>query len=285
MGASSVLQLAKQHPSKIYFTGRDETRGESIAADVKSTAPNVEISFLKADLTSLDSVKAAFDQFASNRLDILMCNAGIMANPPALTKDGYELQFGVNYLAHALLVKLFLPLLLETAKLPNADVRVVMLTSVAYQSAPAQGIQFDRLKTTMDGGPMAKWARYGQSKLADALLASELAARYPLIQSLAVHPGFVSTGLNTNASWSSKVVVQMVRTLLYRAEMIEQEEGCYNQIWAACGSKEGVVNGGFYEPVGVLTKTSSKPRSNKDLSAKLSVSHSPTIIYLAQYRY
>lgn len=92
----------------------------------------MDISFLKAHLISLDSVKAAFDQFALDRLDILMCNAGIMANPPALTKDGYELQFGVNYLAHALLVKLFLPLLLETAKRPGADVRVVMLTSVAY---------------------------------------------------------------------------------------------------------------------------------------------------------
>ena len=236
---------------------------------MKSTAPDVEISFLKADLTSLDSVKAAFDQFTSDRLDILMCNAGIMANPPALTKDGYELQFGVNYLAHALLVKLFLPLLLETAKLPGADVRVVMLTSVAYQSAPSQGIQFDKLKTTMDGGPMAKWARYGQSKLADALLARELANRYPQIQALAIHPGFVSTGLNTNASLSSKFVVQMVRTLLYRAEMIEQEEGCYNQIWAACGSKKDVINGEFYEPVGVLTKTTSKPRSNKELPAKL----------------
>ena len=53
----------------------------------------------------------------------------------------------------------------------------------------------------------------------------------------------------------------MVRTLLYRAEMIEQEKGCYNQIWAVCGSKEGVINGEFYEPVGVLTKTNSKPRS------------------------
>ena len=186
--------------SKIYFTGRDETRGDSIAADVKSTALNVDISFLKADLTSLDSVKAAFDQFTSDRLETLMCNAGIVANPPALTKDRYELQFRVNYLAHALLVKLLLPLLLETAKLPGADVRVVMLTSVAYQSAPSQGIQFDKLKTTMDGGLMAKWARYGQSKLADALLARELANRYPQIQTLAIHPGFVSTGLNTNAS-------------------------------------------------------------------------------------
>ena len=254
---------------KIYFTGRDEIRGEKIAADVKSTAPDVDISFLKADLTSLDSVKAAFEQFTSDRLDILMCNAGIMANPPALTKDGYELQFGVNYLAHALLIKLFLPLLLETAKRPAADVRVVMLTSVAYQSAPSQGIQFDKLQTTMDGGPMAKWARYGQSKLADALLARELAIRYPQIQSLAIHPGFVSTGMNTDASWSSKFVVQMVRTLLYRAEMIEPEQGCYNQIWAACGSKVGVVNGEFYEPVGVLTKTNSKARSDKDLAPKL----------------
>lgn len=66
------------------------------------------------------------------------------------------------------------------------------------------------------GGPMAKWARYGQSKPADALLARELANRYQQIPSpWPFIPGSWSTGMNTNASWGSNLVVQTVRTLLY----------------------------------------------------------------------
>lgn len=118
-----------------------------------------------------------------------------MATPPALTQDGYEMQSGVNYLAHALLVKLFLPTLLETAKLPDADVRVVALTSLRYRMAPKAGVDFRNVRTKQDRGPGAPWVRYGQSKTAGLLLVVELARRYPQNTSTAVHPGVIITGV------------------------------------------------------------------------------------------
>lgn len=61
-------------------------------------APNF-VQYLELDLASLFSVKKAAKTFIAenDRLDVLMNNAGIMAQPPALTKDGFEIQFGTNY--------------------------------------------------------------------------------------------------------------------------------------------------------------------------------------------
>jgi len=229
---------------------------------------NANIVFVKVDLASLDSVKAAFKKFNSTSLDILICNAGIMAAPPALTKDGYEMQFGVNYLAHALFVKLFLPLLLESANLPDSDVRVVIMTSLGYRMAPKSGVDFKNIKTTQDTGPGAPWMRYGQSKTADLLLAKELAKRYPQITSTSIHPGVVKTGLLSNLSFGAKTVVYL-GCFVQGIKMIESDEGCYNMLWAATGDKTGIVNGELYEPVGILSKTNSKPRSNPKLPGEL----------------
>lgn len=72
IGASAVLALAKHNPAKTYFTGRDEARADDLVASVKSTAQDVDIAFVKVDLSSLDSVKMAYESFTSTRLDILI---------------------------------------------------------------------------------------------------------------------------------------------------------------------------------------------------------------------
>lgn len=272
VGATAVLALAKHNPAQIYFTGRNESRANEVISKAKSQSPNANLTFIPCDMNSLSSVKSAFETFASTQLDILICNAGIMAVPPSLTKDGYELQFGVNYLAHALFVKLFLPLMLETAKLPGADVRIVMMTSLGYELHPKNGIDFKNLKTTQDTGPGAPWTRYGQSKLADLLLARELAKRYPQITSLAIHPGVVKTGLVSGLTLGAKAVVYL-GCFVQGIKMIEPEEGCYNMLWAAAGNlkRDGkeLVNGEMYEPVGVLTKSNSKAKSSGVLPGEL----------------
>jgi NAD(P)-dependent dehydrogenase (short-subunit alcohol dehydrogenase family) len=82
-----------------------------------------------------------------------MCNAGIMATPASLSKDGYEIQFATNHLGHALFIKSLLPTMLKTASQPNSDVRIVNLSSVAHTTTPTSGIEFAKLKT--------KGANYG----------------------------------------------------------------------------------------------------------------------------
>ena len=77
-----------------------------------------------------------------------MTNAGVMAQPPGLTKDGYELQFGINHFAHALWIRKLLNLLQRTAK-EHGEARIISISSLALVLAPrGHGIVFDDLKST-----------------------------------------------------------------------------------------------------------------------------------------
>lgn len=180
-----------------------------------------------------------------------MCNAGIMATPPGLSTDGYEIQFATNHLGHALLIKLLLPTLLQTAQEPNSDVRIVCSSSLGAFFGPKSGIVFKDLRTTqkylMGGG----FIRYGQSKLANILYAAELARRYPEIKTLSIHPGVIETGLVGNLGFWNKALVHVTS---YN-KMLTSEEGSQNQLWAATAPKDGMTNGSFYEPVGAPGKT------------------------------
>ncbi|KAJ6536497.1 oxidoreductase [Mycena vulgaris] len=227
----------------------------------KQSHPAISVVFLEADLTSLASVeKAAKHVLAeSDRLDILICNAGICDVPPALTKDGYELNMGVNHLAHALLIKLFLPTLLRTAELPNSDIRIVSVTSEAFAVAPGKTIGLESLRTTQSGH--FKMARYGQSKLANLLYARELARRYPQLTSVSVHPGVVKTEGFTQFSLAVKIIAHVFNPF----SMMTPAQGAENQLWAATGDKSKILNGAFYTPVGVRAEAPSKD----ELAARL----------------
>ena len=229
--------------------------------------PNVPITFIECDLASLASVEKAANKFTSEtqRLDVLMCNAGIMAQPPGLTEDGYELHFGTNHLGHALLIKLLLPTMLRTAEEPNSDVRIVILTSAGFRATPmANGIVFKDLRTTQDMGAAGGWMRYGQSKLANLLYATELARRYPSITTVSIHPGVVGTGLVANLSILNKALVYVTNL----GKVKTPTEGVWNQLFAATGKREELVSGQYYEPVGVLGQHN-KYSNNKELAERL----------------
>jgi NAD(P)-dependent dehydrogenase (short-subunit alcohol dehydrogenase family) len=174
-----------------------------------------------------------------------MCNAGIMAQGPGLTKDGYEIQFGTNHLGHALLIRRLLPLLENTAR-EGGDARIIILTSQGFLLHPSGGIVFDDLRTMQECLFPGPWRRYGQSKLANLLYARELARRYPGILSVAVHPGVVATDLVGSQGLLNKAVIYTTNF----GKLLRPEEGAHNQCWAATVARSGIENGMYYEPVG-----------------------------------
>lgn len=182
----------------------------------------------------------------NKRLDILICNAGMMDSTPGLTSDGYEKLFGINYLGHALLIKLLLPTMERTATTECTDVRIVCLTSIGAAIYPWGGIQFDKLRTTQSSLLVSAWHRYGQSKLAVLLHAGELARRHPAVTVVAVHPGAVKTEMVANLWWPNRALVYATNI----GRMLSPEEGVLNQLWAATSPQAEVESGGYYEPVG-----------------------------------
>lgn len=260
LGRETILSLARHAPARIYFSGRSQSSADNLIQDFQSKYSAIHITFIRADLTSISSIKDAAASFLAkeSRIDLFFANAGIMATPPGLTKDGYESQFGTNHMGHAALVKLLLPVMQRTAE-STGDVRIIWNTSLGYKAAST--IQFDKLKSPNSyPSPifvMGEWMRYGQSKLANLLYARALAQRHPEITSVAIHPGVSYTGLVTDMGWFNRMFVYASTAHNH----LSSEECAFNQQWAATAVKgEGerqVESGGYYEPVGLkggLTK-------------------------------
>ncbi|RDL36713.1 Oxidoreductase, short-chain dehydrogenase family [Venustampulla echinocandica] len=269
LGAASVEALARHDPAHIYFSGRNAKAGEALVDKVGNTKALAALTFIEMDLSSLSSVKAAARKFAHNRLDILICNAGILNVPPSLSKDGYEIFFATNHLGHAMLIQQLLPIMINTSEIEAADVRIVCLASPAWRMHPKGGVDFPKL-TTVSDGVVGSFYRLGQSKLANIVYAAELARRYPNILSVSVHPGVTETGMITNLPPWRKTLVH--GSLWMQGQSImKQEQGILSQLWAAAGAKRSeIVNGAFYMPVGVLTtdkldKTAKSEKLGTDL--------------------
>lgn len=181
-----------------------------------------------------------------------------MACAAGLTKEGYEIQFGTNYVGHSLLTKLLLPTLLNTAKEPGTDVRIINLSSEGLKFAPRGGIVFDSLTTEMTA--LSTWTRYGSSKLANVHFTQALAEKYPQIKSVAVHPGAVHTnlthGLTDTYSWLSPI-----QSLLGPYLTMPARDGAKNQLWAAASSE--ALSGRYYTPVGSESKGTAYSRDKE----------------------
>ena len=153
--------------ARVLVHGRDAGRGQAVVDAIGSAGGTAE--FLQADLAALDEVRRLADtvQARTDRLDILINNAGIGTGGPGGTRqtsaDGHELRFAVNYLAGYLLTHRLLPLIRR-----SAPARIVNVASAGQQA-----IDFDDPMLTRGySGARA----YCQSKLAQILFTVDLAA-------------------------------------------------------------------------------------------------------------
>lgn len=257
MGKESIIQLAKHNPARIFLAARNPAKAEEAIKDIKAAVPDAPVTFLKLDLSSLSSVAEAAKEFnaQSDRLDVLMNNAGIMGVPSGTTQDGYEIQFGTNHVGHALLTKLLLPKLLATSNNPGSEPRIVNLSSEGHNLAPTGGIIFDKSKLDKQGAWMGPWKLYGQSKLANILYTRELARRYPVITSVSLHPGAIMTDLYKPGK-ENNLILRFGAAVVAPLFFLSISQGSLNQLWLATAKKEEIVNGAYYKPIGNLSKGS-----------------------------
>lgn len=177
LGEVTARELAG-HGAKIIMAVRDTAKGEKAAANIRGL---VEVRAL--DLQDLSSVRLFAE--GVDGADVLINNAGIMAAPYALTKDGFESQIGTNHLGHFALTNLLLPKLSD---------RVVTVSSMAHWPG-----RIDLADLNYQNRRYSPWLAYSQSKLANLLFTTELQRRLvkagsPL-RALAAHPGYSHTNL------------------------------------------------------------------------------------------
>ncbi len=169
-----------------------------------------KIDLIEIDLADLEKVNKALDRIAVRykKLDLLINNAGVMAPPKTLSKQGFELQFAVNHLGHMALTLNLLPLL---ARKPSG--RVVTVSSGAQYMGK---INWDDLQGEQK---YDRWGSYSQSKLANVMFALELSERLKRsgldIASLSAHPGLARTNLQSssvsaNGSWYEAIAYKLM---------------------------------------------------------------------------
>lgn len=239
LGLEMTREMARKG-ARVVMACRSRGRAERAAADVRAGVPDADLTIELLDLARLDSVKHFAGRFSEERLDVLACNAGIMAIPRSTTADGFEMQFGVNVLGHFALVGRLLDTLLTTE-----SSRVIWLSSMAAWQG---SIHFSDLQGERAYG---RWRAYNQSKLADLMLALEMNRRLQNVGastlSIAAHPGLSNTNLQaTSAEKSDALIEKALYSIGMDRVAMTQAEGALPQLRAA--TDPFARGGAFYGP-------------------------------------
>ncbi|MFQ5634498.1 MAG: SDR family oxidoreductase [Gammaproteobacteria bacterium] len=265
LGYESMRTLAA-HGAHVIGTARNMDKAKTACGSVAGkTTP------LVCELTDFASVAACADAVIAigTPIDILMCNAGIMALPRLEQVNGIEKQFVVNHLGHYILTRR----LLGRVEAARAG-RIVILSSIGYKNAPPEGIQFENLSGEKGYSP---FRAYGQTKLANALFSRELARRCAdsAVTSNAVHPGMVATNLGRYITGKPRDPDAPLRKGFKRAD-----QGAATQVYCAIDKNLDGVSGFYFEDCNPVEPEG--PHMHDDaLAAKLwNVSEQLTADYL-----
>ena len=211
---------------------------------------------LACELSEPASVRACVETASAHGpIDVLLCNAGIMALPERTLAHGQELQFLTNHVGHFMLVTGLLDQLTD-------DGRVVMLSSAAHNWAPPAGIQLDDL--TFERGYTPNKA-YGQSKLANLLFARSLAKRFEGTGKTAnaLHPGVIDTNLGRHLPGVARALMPVLSALAFKSI----PQGAATQCYVAAHPAAAEINGEYFSDCNVAK--SSRHGRDLELAEKL----------------
>lgn len=195
IGRETALALARQG-YQLLITGRDATKGPTVADDLKHQTGNPNVTFARADMANLVDVQALAETVNQrfNRLDALINNAGFLDADRETTAEGFETNFAVNTLTPTLLIQLLLPLLQQT---PGS--RVVNLLTGNHQMVN-KSVLADYQSETQYRGMDA----YGRTKLYNLMILYQLAEQYPTVGFFAADPGPNDTAMLKKATGNPK---------------------------------------------------------------------------------
>ncbi|RJF93047.1 SDR family NAD(P)-dependent oxidoreductase [Sphingomonas cavernae] len=224
---------------RVIGTGRDPARIAAAEAEIRALSSGQSVDMLRADLSLLTEAERAARDIAAltDRIDVLVNNAGGMASALAMTAEGYEANFAGNHLGPFLLTRRLLPLLrAAAANAPQGAVRILNTASDASEMIPA--INLDDMQNLASFNP---GLAYCTGKLANVLFARALAKRLADdgIVAHAVHPGAVDSNFFSYAPADTQA---RVRDL----PKFSEKEGADTLVWLATSDEGGQSNGGYW---------------------------------------
>ncbi|MCB1263535.1 MAG: SDR family NAD(P)-dependent oxidoreductase [Mycobacterium sp.] len=245
LGLASAKALAGKG-AHVVMAARNQAKAAEAYAEIIAAHPEASLEIVELDLGSLASVKTAAEAIAAkhDRIDILMCNAGVMAMPQGTTEDGFDTQMGVNVLGHWALLSHLLPIVVTT---PGA--RVVTLSSTAQHVGRAINPADPHMRQAFDA-----WRMYGQTKLAMRHLAVGLQAQFDRAgvdaKALSAQPGMTNSDLQTTTvAQGEPGPLGAFFKWQVKAMGMSTDRGALSQLRAATDPKAPA--GGFYGPLWV----------------------------------
>jgi NAD(P)-dependent dehydrogenase (short-subunit alcohol dehydrogenase family) len=239
IGWDTALELARAG-SEVILASRTEAKGRDAVDRIRRQLPQASVRAEVLDLASLRSVQSFAARIGGEaKLDLLINNAGVMSVPKRqATEDGFELQFGTNFLGPFALTLSLLPALIR-AQSP----RVTTVSSGAAKMG-LKKINFADLQWERSYGP---WTAYCQSKLADLMFALELGRRsasasLPLVSN-AAHPGYARTNLQTSGPGREKYRVEKIMEAFLSHDAAH---GAMPTLRAA--TAKGALSGSYFAP-------------------------------------
>lgn len=230
IGEVTAAELARRG-ARVYLACRSEEKTRPVLEKLRAESGERSAEFLALDLASLESVRSAAEKFLATKepLHLLIDNAGL-AGQKGLTKEGFELTFGVNHIGHFLFTNLLLQRLIE-----SAPARIVIVSSRAHRRPKT--LTFDKVRelTKLPG-----MREYGQSKLANVVFARSLAKRLlgSGVTTYSLHPGVVASDI-----WRK---VPIPFRWLMKLFMVSTEEGARTTLY--CATEPGIAkeSGRYY---------------------------------------
>ncbi|MGA9119638.1 MAG: SDR family oxidoreductase [Bacteroidota bacterium] len=233
IGAVTALELARLGYN-VVGVGRSERECFRMTQRIRNATGNGSVEFLPTDLSSQSEVRdlAKRLNLFSDRLDVLVNNAGGYFAKRQVSVDGIEMTFALNHLAYMQLTML----LLERLKVASGA-RIVNVASAAHRGA---SIDFEDL---LGEKQYDRLIAYRQSKLANILFTYELARRLQgsKVTVNALHPGVVRTNLGANNGW----LRARVRNIVMR-RMISPGEGAKTSIYLASSPDVEGITGKYF---------------------------------------
>lgn len=228
------LEIARglaRRGAELILPCRNLSKGQRVVEELRAAASAARIDLVEADLEDLESVRRGAAEIARaaarRRVRLVVENAGVWPRSYATTRQGHEIAFGVNVLAHFVLRR-------ELAAAGVLDAtRVVVLTGDIYILASACTPDFRW------HGAIGGMKAYCRSKLGNLWIAAELVKRSPAFEVRVVHPGVVATNLGGDAGAAGHWFKRRV--------MISPEQGA--QMPLICATQAGLENGGYWHNV------------------------------------
>ena len=232
IGLATATGLAERG-GRVFVACRSAEKGRAAVAGISAETGNDAVAFLPLDLSDLASVRACADEFLGRGepLHVLINNAGV-GGARGLTKDGFELTFGINHLGHFALTAALLDRLAA-----SAPARVVTVSSDAHYQAP--GIDFEAVRRPTASRTGLR--EYAVSKLGNVLFSQELARRAGErgITTYALHPGVVASDIWRRIPWPIRQLMKL--------RMLSTEQGAATSLYCATAPELAGVSGRFYE--------------------------------------